>query len=204
MRKNFKLNSDVSDSGRKKCKGGCGGAYGGIRRRAFRGSLQSGDQFCVDVFGSALASVKLKMFSHSIYFVVSSPHPGGVNHDIWRAQRVQRIRCWSNFGQCYEHSRCWMKELGTSVTPWQNYEHYKYWDAGSSVNSLELIVKWKWRSWIVKCSVRLCRLSGCTTDRRQKTERILGRRNETKRELQVERQVISDFINENTKRLHSW
>jgi hypothetical protein len=35
---------------------------------AFGGSLVSGGRFCVGAFGRNLASVAVKMFSHSIYF----------------------------------------------------------------------------------------------------------------------------------------
>jgi hypothetical protein len=58
----MKRRFDDGDSGSKKCKRGCCGAYGG------GGSLESGGRFCVGAFGSNLASVAVKMFSHLIYF----------------------------------------------------------------------------------------------------------------------------------------
>jgi hypothetical protein len=57
VRKKMKLISDGSDSGSKKYKRGCGGAYGGIC--LWR---ESGGRFCVDAFVRNLASVTVKMF----------------------------------------------------------------------------------------------------------------------------------------------
>jgi hypothetical protein len=41
----------------------------GLAESAFGGSLESGGRFCVGAFGRNLASVAVKMFSHSIYFI---------------------------------------------------------------------------------------------------------------------------------------
>jgi hypothetical protein len=40
----------------------------GLAESAFGGNLESGGRFCVGAFGRNLASVAVKMFSHSIYF----------------------------------------------------------------------------------------------------------------------------------------
>jgi hypothetical protein len=71
MWKKLKL---FSDGGSKKCKRGYGGDYGGVWRSlrlAGIGSLVSGGLFYVGAFGRNLASVTVKMFSHSIYIIKS-------------------------------------------------------------------------------------------------------------------------------------
>jgi hypothetical protein len=40
-----------------------------VAESAFGGSLESGGRFCVGAFGRNLASVAVKMFSHSMYFM---------------------------------------------------------------------------------------------------------------------------------------
>jgi hypothetical protein len=59
-----KLCSDGSDSGSKKCKRVCGGAYGGVRQSVCLTGVESGGRFCVGTFGRNVASVAVKMFSH--------------------------------------------------------------------------------------------------------------------------------------------
>jgi hypothetical protein len=41
----------------------------GLGESEFGGSLKSGGRFCVGAFGSNLASIAVKMFSHLIYFI---------------------------------------------------------------------------------------------------------------------------------------
>jgi hypothetical protein len=60
----LKLSSDGGDSGRKKCKRGYDGAYGGVWR-----SLESGDRLYVGAFGRKTASFAVEMFSNLIYFL---------------------------------------------------------------------------------------------------------------------------------------
>jgi hypothetical protein len=65
MREKLKLSSDGGDYGSKKCKRGCGGAYGGVWRSPRLAGVWS--QAVGFVFGKNLASVAVKMFSHLIY-----------------------------------------------------------------------------------------------------------------------------------------
>jgi hypothetical protein len=51
----LKLKSDGGDSGSKKCKRGYGGAYGGVFRSLFGGSLESGCRFGVGTLSRKLA-----------------------------------------------------------------------------------------------------------------------------------------------------
>jgi hypothetical protein len=67
----LKLCSDSGDSGSKKCKRSCGGAYGWSGRSASGGSLQSGVRRLVYVgaCGRNLVSVTAKTFPHLTYFI---------------------------------------------------------------------------------------------------------------------------------------
>jgi hypothetical protein len=69
--KRLKLSSDGDESGCKKCKQGCGGAYD-IIWRSLRlvgvWSLESGSRICVAAFDSNLVSVAMKMVSNLICF----------------------------------------------------------------------------------------------------------------------------------------
>jgi hypothetical protein len=60
----LKLSPHGDDLDRKKCKWGYSSTYGRVWQ-----SLESGSWFCVGLFGRNLASVAMKMFSHSIYFI---------------------------------------------------------------------------------------------------------------------------------------
>jgi hypothetical protein len=44
----------------------------GLAESAFSGSLESGGRFCVGAFGRNMASVAVKIFSNSIYFIKKS------------------------------------------------------------------------------------------------------------------------------------
>jgi hypothetical protein len=66
----FSCDGGDSGSKKKKCKRGYGSAYGGVwrcLRLAGVWSLESGGRFCVGAIDRNLASVAVKMFSHSIY-----------------------------------------------------------------------------------------------------------------------------------------
>jgi hypothetical protein len=66
MRKKLKLSSDGGDSGSKKYMRSYGMVW---RSLCLAGVCESGGRFCVGAFGRNLASIAVKMFSHSIYFV---------------------------------------------------------------------------------------------------------------------------------------
>jgi hypothetical protein len=66
MRKNLKLSSDGGDFGRKKCKRGCGGAYGGVWRSLRLAGIWS-KAVCFVLVRLAGISFAVKMFSHLIY-----------------------------------------------------------------------------------------------------------------------------------------
>jgi hypothetical protein len=66
MRRN-EITLCVGDSGSKKCKRGCGVAYGCVwlsLRLAGFWSQESGGRFCVDAPGMNLVSFAVKMFSY--------------------------------------------------------------------------------------------------------------------------------------------
>jgi hypothetical protein len=62
----LQLSSDGGDYGSGKCKRDYGAC---LEESAFSESLESGGLLCVGAFGSNLASVAVKMFSHLIYFI---------------------------------------------------------------------------------------------------------------------------------------